>query len=134
MRVCYGRHASGGSPPRNVQPIDANTLFPRLIFLDDCFGIGGPGKGLGILIGLGEVSVDGGLEIDDALEDAVLESLPGQFGEKPFNRVEPRGRCRGEVEVEPGMPFEPGSHLGDACASHSCRRSGATPARLASPG
>ena len=68
-------------------------------------------KGLGF-VGLGEVAVDGGLEIDDALEDAALEPLPGQLGEEAFDRVEPGGRGRGEVEVEPRMPFEPGAHLG----------------------
>ena len=40
-------------------------------------GIGGPGEGLGVLIGLGEVSIDGGLEIDNALEDTAFKPLPG---------------------------------------------------------
>ena len=35
-------------------------------------GIGGPGEGLRIVIGFGEVSVDSSLEIDDAFEDATL--------------------------------------------------------------
>jgi len=39
-------------------------------------------------------------------------SLPGQFGEEPFDGVEPGGRGRGEVEVEPRVPFEPGADLG----------------------
>jgi hypothetical protein len=52
-------------------------------------GIGGPGEGLRIFIGLGEEAIDGGLEIDDALEDAALEALPGQLGEEAFDRVEP---------------------------------------------
>jgi hypothetical protein len=30
-------------------------------------GIGGPSEGFGVLVGLGEVSVDGGLEVDDVL-------------------------------------------------------------------
>ena len=75
-------------------------------------GIGGPGEGLGVVVGFGEVSVDGGLEIDDALEDAALEPLPGQFGEEAFDGIEPGGRGRGEVEMEPRMPFEPGADLG----------------------
>jgi hypothetical protein len=52
------------------------------------------------------------LEIDDALEDAALEPLFGQFGEEPLDRIEPRCRGRSEVKMEPGMPFEPGTHLG----------------------
>lgn len=35
-------------------------------------------------------AVDGGLEIDDRMEDAVLQASAGQFGEKPLDRVEPR--------------------------------------------
>src|SRR5262245_8165278 len=74
-------------------------------------GIGGPGEGFRVLIGFGEVAVDSGLEIDDALEDAAFEPLPGQLGEKTLDGIEPGGRGRGEMEVEPGMPFEPGPHL-----------------------
>ena len=41
--------------------------------LDDGAGIGGPAERLWVVIGLGEeVSVDGSLEVDDALEDAAL--------------------------------------------------------------
>jgi hypothetical protein len=41
------------------------------------------------LIGLGEIAIDGGLEIDNAFEDPVLKPLPGQFGEEAFDGVEP---------------------------------------------
>ena len=75
-------------------------------------GIGGPGKGFGVVIGFGEIAVDGGLKIDNAVEDAALEPLPGQLGEEPFDGVEPGGGGRGEMEMEPRMPFEPGSYLG----------------------
>jgi len=37
-------------------------------------GIGGPGEGLWVLVGLGEEPVNGRLEVDDALEDAALEA------------------------------------------------------------
>src|SRR5579863_8956662 len=66
----------------------------------------------GVVIGFLEEAVDGGLEIDNALEDAPPEALPGQLGKEPFEGVEPGGRGRSEVEVEPRMPFKPGSHLG----------------------
>ena len=75
-------------------------------------GIGGPGEGLRIVIGFGEVSVDSSLEIDDAFEDATFEPLPGQLGEETFNGIEPGGRGRSEVEVEPLVPFEPSADFG----------------------
>jgi hypothetical protein len=81
-------------------------LFPGPDFFDDGAGIGGPDERLWIVIGLGEVSVDGRLEIDDPLEDTSLEALPGQPGEEPFDGVELRGRGRCEVEMESWMPFE----------------------------
>ena len=40
---------------------------------DDLVGIGGPEEGLGVTVGLGEVAVDGGLEVDDGAEDAALQ-------------------------------------------------------------
>ena len=33
--------------------------------------------------------IDGGLEIDDGMEDAVLEPAPGQFGEEALDGIEP---------------------------------------------
>src|SRR5437660_9237709 len=92
--------------------LDDNSYFPAPHFVDDGVGVGGPGEGLRISIGLGKIAVDGGLEIDDALEDAALEPLSDQLGEEPFDGVEPGCRGRGEVEVEPRMPFEPNPHLG----------------------
>jgi len=41
------------------------------------------------LIGFGKEPVDSGLEIDNALEDPVLEPLPGQFGEEALDGIEP---------------------------------------------
>src|SRR5712691_6316674 len=45
-------------------------------------------------------------------EGAALEPLPGQFGEEALDRVEPGGRGRGEVKVEPLVPLQPGLDLG----------------------
>ena len=56
---------------------------------DDLIGIGGPYEGFGVIVGFPEETVDGGLEIDDALEDAALEPLPGQFGEEALDGIEP---------------------------------------------
>ena len=87
-------------------------MFPAPHFFDDGIGVGGPGEGFGVVVGFGEVSIDGGLEIDDAGEDAALQSLPGQFGEEALDGIEPGRRGRDDVEMEPGVPFEPGQHLG----------------------
>ena len=66
-------------------------MFPASDFFDDGVGIGGPGEGYWIDVGLRQVTVDGRLEIDDAFEDAAFEPLLGQFGEEPFDRIEPGG-------------------------------------------
>src|SRR5712691_7912094 len=87
-------------------------MIPAPNLFDDGVGIGGPGEGFGVLIGFGEEAVDGGLEIDDAGEDAALEPLPGQLGEEALDGVEPGGRGRGEVEVEALVPAEPSLNLG----------------------
>jgi hypothetical protein len=49
--------------------------------------VGGPDKGLWVFVGFSEESVDGGLEIDDALEDAALEVLPGELAKKPLTAL-----------------------------------------------
>jgi hypothetical protein len=57
---------------------------------DNVFRVFGPGERLGLLVVFGQVSVDGGLMIDDAFEDAPLESALGQNGEgqKPAHPYE----------------------------------------------
>jgi hypothetical protein len=49
-------------------------LLPASDGGDGFVGIGGPGKGLWRLVGLGEEAMDGGLQIDDRSEDAALEA------------------------------------------------------------
>jgi hypothetical protein len=61
-------------------------VFAAPHFVDDGIGIGGPGEGLGVLIGLGEVAVDGGLEIDDALRSSQAPTLVVH----QFENCEPR--------------------------------------------
>src|SRR5215813_6627430 len=86
-------------------------LSPSSDFFDDCMRVSSPDEGLGVVVGFGEISIDGGLEINDALEHASLEPLLGQFAEEPFDGIEPGRRCRSEVEMEPRMPFEPSADL-----------------------
>lgn len=64
-------------------------MVPALDGGDDFVGIGGPGEGLGLLVVLGEEAVDGGLEVDDGVEDAAFQAPFRQLGEEALHRVEP---------------------------------------------
>lgn len=79
---------------------------------NDGVGIFGPGKWLWRLVVLGEVSIDGGLKVNDASEDAALEPTLCEDGEEALNGIEPGGRGRGEVEDETPMASEPLDHFG----------------------
>ena len=61
---------------------------------DDGVGIGGPDEGFGALIVLGEVAVDGGLEVDQGMEHAAFEAAAGQLGEEALDGIQPRGGGR----------------------------------------
>src|SRR5688572_23867139 len=63
------------------------------------------------MVGLGEVAVYGGLEVDDGSEHAALQASLGQRREEGLDRVEPGAGGRGEVEGEARMAAEPGDHL-----------------------
>ena len=63
--------------------------MPTLHSGDDFVGICGPDKGLWVGILLGDEAVDGGLQVDDGVEDAAFEPLFGKFCEEAFNSVEP---------------------------------------------
>ena len=80
---------------------------------DDFGGIGGPGKRLrAIFVVLGDEPVDGGLQLDDGVEDAAFQASFGELGEEALDGVEP-GTGRGhEVKGEALMPGEPGADLG----------------------
>src|ERR1700726_2233268 len=61
---------------------------------------------------VGEIGIDGCLQLDDRAEHAAADALPGHLGEEVFARVEPGGRSRGEVETPARMARQPGQHLG----------------------
>lgn len=46
------------------------------------------------------------------LEGTATNALVGDLGEGALDEVEPRRRCRREVELNPRMPVEPGFDLG----------------------
>ena len=56
-------------------------------------------------------AIDGGLKVDDGMEDAVLEPAPGEFGEEALDSIEPGARGRGEVEGPAWVAVEPGADL-----------------------
>src|SRR5215208_2554307 len=86
-------------------------LMPAVDGGDDLIGISGPDEGLGVMVGLVEIAVDGGLEVDDRSEDAALQAPLGESGEEGLDGVEPGARGRGEVEGKAGVAGEPGNHL-----------------------
>ena len=92
-------------------------LFPTPDLFDDRVEICGPRERFRIVVGFGEVLVDGGLEIDNALEDAAFEPLSGQFGEEALDGVEPGRRGRGEMEIEPGCRSSQARTLGCLCVA-----------------
>src|ERR1700676_5378866 len=74
-------------------------------------GFGGPLEGLRFAVALSEPGLDGSLEFGNALEYAAADLLAGDFGEQPFDEVDPRRRCWREVHLEARMFGEPGLHF-----------------------
>src|SRR6202171_2189380 len=79
---------------------------------DDFVWIGGPDEGLWLLVVVGDEAIDGGLEIDDAFEEAALEAPLGEDGEETLDGVEPTGRGGREMEAPARMTPQPFDHLG----------------------
>jgi hypothetical protein len=71
----------------------------RIQVSDDLAGGLGPGEGLGVIVVLGDVTVDRGLEVGDRVEAAAFEPAPGERREEGLDGVEPGARGRREVEV-----------------------------------
>lgn len=59
---------------------------------DDFVGIGGPDEGFWALVVLGQEAVDGGLKVDERMEDAAFESAVSKLGEEALDGVEPGAR------------------------------------------
>ena len=56
----------------------------------DFIGIGLRGEGLGfVCVVFPDEAIDGGLEIDERMEDAVLEPPAGQLSEETLDSIEP---------------------------------------------
>ena len=78
---------------------------------DDLVRIGGPDERLRVAVCLGEVAVDGGLEVDDGAEDATLQGSFGEGCEEGLDCIQPGAGCRSEVEGPARVPGEPSQDL-----------------------
>ena len=79
---------------------------------DDFVWIRGPEEGFRVGILLGDEAIDGGLKVDDGVEDATLQSSLCQLGKEAFDGIEPGTGRRREVEGKAGMAIEPLADLG----------------------
>ena len=61
---------------------------------------------------LGEISIDGGLQVDDRAEYTTADALPRHLGEDVFDRVQPGGRGRSEMKDPARIARQPSQHLG----------------------
>ena len=87
-------------------------MAPAVDGRDDLVWVGGPDEGLGVMVGLFEIAVDGGLQIDNGAEDAALQSSLGERGDEGLDGIQPGTGSRREVEGEARMAGKPGEHLG----------------------
>ena len=73
----------------------AESSFCAFIFLKNDIGGLCPDEGFGRGIVFGEIVIDGGLQLGDALEDAAPDALACDLGEEALDEVQP-GRRRSE--------------------------------------
>ena len=78
-------------------------LAPSVDGSDDLVGIGRPGEGLRVMVGLVEVAVDGGLEVDDRAEHTTFQPALGEGGKEGLDRVcTPSGLVRQIGAIQEG--------------------------------
>ncbi len=70
-------------------------MAPAMYGGDDLVGIGGPDEGFWVAICLGEVSVDGCLEVDDRAEGATLQGPLRERGKEGLDGGIARSRRSG---------------------------------------
>ena len=86
-------------------------MVPSFHGSNDLVWIGGPGKGFGVFVGLCDEAIDGGLEIDERMEDVAFEPPSCEFGEEALDGVEPGGGSWREMEDKPLVAIKPGADL-----------------------
>lgn len=94
---------------------------------DDVIGVGFPDEWSRVLgIVFADEAVDGGLKIDNGMEDVVLEPAPGEFGEEALDGVEPGAGCWVKWKVQRGWRSSQARTL-SFCARRNCRVSHGLP-------
>ena len=96
--VTYKESGEGGSP--------------ALDFFEYIGSFGGPDKGLGLLIVLRNIILDGGGEFLDAAKHTAANPFGGEITEESLDHVQPGGGGGGEMDVESLVALEPSFHLG----------------------
>ena len=74
---------------------------------NDLVWVSCPVEGFGFFVCFCDESVDGGLEVDEGVEDTPVEPPLVRFGEEAFDGIEPGAGCWREVEHEPLVAIEP---------------------------
>ena len=74
---------------------------------DDFIRISGRDEEFWAFVVLGKEAVDGGLKVDQRVEDAAFEAAVGQLGEAALDGIDPGTRRWRKVEGEARVPLEP---------------------------
>src|ERR1035437_10751737 len=80
--------------------------------LEDGGALGFPAVGLGAEVVVSQVDVDRRYQLADTGEAALAHDVVGELAEEAFDQVHPRGAGGSEMNVNPGMFFEPGADHG----------------------
>jgi len=82
LESAQGDELPGGSDATGLVWFIGKGELPAIDGGDDFVGVSGPDEGFGVVVGLGDEVVDGGLKPDDGAKDAALEAPPGELGKK----------------------------------------------------
>ena len=71
---------------------------------------GGPNKDVWVLVGAGDVSVDGLGQSTEVVETAAANAFLSEMGEPSFDEIQPGTGSGSEVQVKAGVPLQPRLH------------------------
>lgn len=75
-------------------------------------GLGGPDEGLGILVRVNDVALNGADQFGYTGKDAAAQALSDQVPEETLDPVQPRCGCRGKMDMEARRFLQPLLDLG----------------------
>ena len=61
---------------------------------------------------IGQIRIDGRNQFRNAFEGTTADTLVGDFAEPTLDQIQPGTGSWNEMQMEPGMPLEPGFHAG----------------------